>query len=77
MQLAAFKKVEYLLCGQREILAHGEDYLPIGGLQGETHSHPMPPQQVDSPHNVVCSLRVIIHTYFQPRIDSGRIKVGL
>jgi hypothetical protein len=44
VQFAAFEKFEYLVCGQREIFTYGEDYLPIGGLQRETHSHPMLPQ---------------------------------
>ena len=86
MQFATFEKFEYLVRGQRKIFVHCEDYLPIGGLHGETHSHSMLPQKVDSLHDIVCSLCVIGHdrlsgllpnAYFHPRIDSGLIKLGL
>jgi hypothetical protein len=43
VQFATFKKFEYLVCGQR-VFAHWEDYLSIGGLHRETHSHSMLPQ---------------------------------
>ena len=52
MQFATFEKFEYLVCGQRKIFAHCEDYLPIGGLHGETDSYPMLPQEVDGLHDV-------------------------
>src|SRR5690349_20176222 len=41
------------------MLAHREDYLPIGGLHWEIHSYSMLPQQVDCPCNIFCSLFVI------------------
>jgi hypothetical protein len=44
VQFATFEKPEYLVCGQREIFAHSEDYLPIGGLHRKTHSQSMLPQ---------------------------------
>jgi len=44
VQFTTFKKFEYLVYGQRKIFAHWEDYLPIGGLHRETHSHSMLPQ---------------------------------
>jgi len=44
VQFATFKEFEYLVCGQRKISAHREDYLSIGGLHRETHNHSMLPQ---------------------------------
>jgi hypothetical protein len=44
VQFAPFEKFEYLVCGQRKIFAHWEDYLSVGGLHRESHSHPMLPQ---------------------------------
>jgi hypothetical protein len=44
VQLATFEKFEYLVCGQRKIFVHRKDYLAIGGLHRESHSHPMLPQ---------------------------------
>src|ERR1700745_3933538 len=84
VQFVAFEKPEYLVCGQREIFAHCEDYLPMGGLHRETHSHSMLPAQVDSPRNFVCSLCICAHgrdpsasVHFHPWIDLGLINVGL
>jgi hypothetical protein len=61
VQFTTFEKFEYLVCSQRRIFAYWENYLPIGGLHWETHSHSMLAQQVDSPHNVACSLCEIAH----------------
>jgi len=44
VQFATFEKFKYLVCGQCGIFADWEDYLPIGGLHRETHSHSMLPQ---------------------------------
>jgi hypothetical protein len=60
VQFAPFEKFEYLVRGQR-IFAHGKDYRSIGGLHRETHSHPVLPQKVDGPYNVVRFFRVIAH----------------
>ncbi len=74
MQFATFEKFEYLVCGQRKIFAHWKDYLPIGGLHRKTHSHSMLPQEVDSPHNIVCSLCGIAHDKFSGgRLFSKRL----
>lgn len=35
VEFTAFEKIEELVCGQ-SIFAHGEDYLAVGGLHGET-----------------------------------------
>lgn len=84
VQFVAFEKPEYLVCGQRKIFTHCEDYLPMGGLHRETHSHSVLPEQVDSPRNFVCSLCICAHgrdpsasVHFQPWIDLGLINVGL
>jgi hypothetical protein len=61
VQFAPFEKSENLVCGQRKISAHREDYLSIGGLHRETHSHSMLTQQVDGSRNIVCSRWVIAH----------------
>jgi hypothetical protein len=61
VQFATLKKFEHLVGSQREVLAHCEDYLAIGGLHRETHSHSVLPQELDSSHNVVCSLCETAH----------------
>jgi hypothetical protein len=61
VQIATFEKFEYLVCGQRKIIAHREDYLPIGGLHRETHGHSVLPQLLDGPHNILCSLCKTAH----------------
>ena len=61
VQFVPFEKPEYLVCGERKIFVHCEDYLSMGGLHRETHSHSMLPEQVDSPRNFVCSLCKCAH----------------
>jgi hypothetical protein len=61
VQFATPKQFEYLVCGQRRIFAHREDYLPIGGLHWEADSHSVLAQLPYGFHNVVCSLDVTAH----------------
>jgi|HubBroStandDraft_2_1064218.scaffolds.fasta_scaffold69673_4 hypothetical protein len=61
VQFPMFEEFEYLVCGQSKIIAHCEDYFPIGSLHGETHGDSVLPQQLNRPHNVVRSLCETTH----------------
>jgi hypothetical protein len=43
------------------MFAHREDDFPAGCLHWETYRHSTLPQQVDTPNNIVRSLRVVAH----------------
>jgi len=77
VQFATSKEFKYLVCGQSEVIAHREDYLPIGSLHRETHSHPMLPQKLDSPHNIVCSICKTAHDKLRNDNHCGNEGAGL
>ena len=55
------EKFKHLICGDRKILAHCEDNLPIGGLHWKTHNNALFPQYADSLRNILGPLGVIYH----------------